>query len=211
MKYAVVSLHDRTYAELGRVTWANKLDYCKRHGYGAFCKTEGFGDNIYYEKLYQLISVLEGNRDLEWVWWIDCDAIVTNYAKRIEDFVDGASHIIMATDFNALNSGSFFVRNSAEGLGWLRDMAAMKNRPEYQPARCLWPEQQPMINTYIKYQRLFRIVPQRAINSNPRFNSPDLLGTPGKWQPGDWIMHAPAMSNAGRIALFAAVEPHIVR
>lgn len=211
MKYAVVSLHNASHAKLGNMTWPNKEEYCKRHDYAGICQTDGFGDNIYYAKLDLMISVLHQIPTIEWAWWLDADAIITNMTKKIEDVIDNDYHIIMATDFNALNCGSFLVRNTPEGRGWLMDIAALRNKFEYRLPRCLWPEQQPMIDRFIKYRDIFKVVPQRTLNSTLSHHN-DLLNTPARWEKGDWVLHTPGMQMDERYPLFTNVlQKDIVR
>ena len=120
----------------------------------------------------------------------------------------------MSTDVNSMNCGSFFIKNSKEALEWLHMI--MKQKAEYKIHKWPWPEQTPMITTYIKYQKWIKIVPQKEINSYNYailyswLDNKDHLGVVGEWAPGDWVVHWPGIPNATRLQLAAAIKPKII-
>ena len=52
-----------------------------------------------------------GNTAHEWIFWTDVDSMVMNQAIPLEDFVDDDYDIVIARDFNAINTGQFLIRN----------------------------------------------------------------------------------------------------
>jgi hypothetical protein len=209
----IVTLHNTNYKSLADVTYdGNKVPYAELHGYKTFAMTDGWSDNIYFDSIRYLIEVLENNPDLQWVWWLDCDAMITNFTKKLEDIVDDDYHIIMSTDVNGINAGSFFVRNSPEGLQWLKMI--MSYKPAYDIER--WPlvEQAVMVKEFDNYKHLFKIVSQKLINSYmyehypevAHKNSMDTLGTSGQWEVGDFVLHIPARRNDMRIDIFNKIQ-----
>lgn len=213
--YVVATMHDQGYRSLSQVTCDNnKVPYCELHGYELAVKTDEWSDVIYFDKIQFLIDILENNPDVKWIWWLDTDALITNFTKKIEDYVDDQYHIIMSTDVNGMNCGSFFIKNSPEALEWLRMILDHKER--YKLKRWDNPEQTPMIMTYIKYKDWIKLVPQKEINSYnyallyPTLSNKDMLGVVGEWAPGDWVLHWPGISNPQRIQIAQQVALQIV-
>jgi len=213
--YVVATMHDQGYRSLSQVTCDNnKVPYCELHDYELAIKTDEWSDVIYFDKIQFLIDILENNPDVKWIWWLDTDALITNFTKKIEDYVDDQYHIIMSTDVNGMNCGSFFIKNSPESLEWLKMILGYKE--QYKIKKWDNPEQTPMIMTYIKYRDWIKLVPQKEINSYnyallyPTLSNKDMLGVVGEWAPGDWVLHWPGISNMQRIQIAQQVSPLIV-
>lgn len=206
----LATMHDIAYQALSRITFDNnKVPYCEQHGYTLAAKTDNWSDVIYFDKIQFILDILENNPEVTWVWWLDCDALITNFTKRIEDVIDDNYHIIMATDVHSLNCGSFFVKNSPEAIGWLKMILSWKDL--YRQKRWDNPEQYPMIINYIKYRKIIKLLPQREINSfdyrlYPGISNIDMLDTDGQWQPGDWVLHWPSVPNENRIAMATQIQ-----
>ena len=206
-RFAVVSMYNDAHAELGAVTWPNKEAYAEKHGYGSYCRTDDFVSTpIHFEKLVIMLDIMNANTDLEWVWWLDNDAVITNDEIRLESIADPDYHVIISTDIASLNSGSFMVRNSMQGRGWLEFILA-KGLEHYKDNR--WPEQQPMTDFYVKFQDIVKIVPQRTMNSyNYKIygvDPTDLLDTSGQWESGDFVLHMPAIPNPMRLDIIKQI------
>jgi len=209
--FAIVSMYNDAHAELGAVTWPNKEAYAEKHGYGAYCRTEGFTSKpIHFEKLVIMLDIMTANPDLDWVWWIDNDAVITNDLIKLESIADPEYHVIITTDIASLNSGSFMVRNSMQGRSWLEFILA-KGLEHYKDNR--WPEQQPMTDFYIKFEDIIKIVPQRTMNSYEYkiygVDPTDMLDTSGQWEQGDFVLHMPAISNKMRLQLISQITQGI--
>ena len=43
-------------------------------------------------------TFMEENPDIEWTWWLDADAVITNFNTTIEQWCDEDSHFIIAVD-----------------------------------------------------------------------------------------------------------------
>ena len=222
--YALISLHNEGYQPLGDKTWTeNKVEYAKRHGYAALCKTDNFkeGVGIGYQKIHFAKEVLEKHPEYEWIWWTGTDTMITNFAVRLEDRIDNNYHFMISVDVNGLNADSFLVRNTLQGRGMIdsileleehcskfwdteqRAMAMVMGVPI--PGETPWP-----ISPYVQlkegYESIVKILPQRFMNS---FNYQlyhytdhrDKLGINGNWNPGDWLIHWPATSLEQRLQL----------
>jgi len=204
MDFAIISMYNDAHNDLGAVAWPNKEKYAEKHGYGSYCKTDNFTDpvSIQFEKFIMMLELFEANPDLDWCWWLDNDAMITNYDIRLEDIVDNNYHIIITTDIATVNGGSFIVRNSQQGKDWLKFMLDI-GHSEYKDNK--WPDQQPMADFFIKYRDIIKVVPQRTMNSYDykiyNVAGIDLLGESGQWHPGDFVIHFPALPNPTRIQL----------
>ena len=208
---AVVSMYNESHSDLAEYTWPNKVAYAKKHGYSSYAKTSGWTITpIHFEKLTHMLDVMKLEPNLDWVWWLDNDAVITNMDVQLEDIVDNNYHVIITTDIASLNSGSFMVRNSMQGRAWLEFILA-KGLEHYKDNR--WPEQQPMTDFFVSFQDIIKIVPQRTMNSY-NYNiygvdPTDLVGTSGQWELGDFVLHMPAIPNPMRINIIKQVTGEI--
>jgi hypothetical protein len=203
-KMAIVSIFNERHADLADLTWYNnKVKYAEKHGYLSVAKTDNFSpEQVHFDKFVHLLDVMEKNPDVDWVWWLDNDAMITNFDIRVEDLVDNDYHVIMPTDIAALNTGSFIVRNSTQAREWLNFLLSKKK--EYKDDK-KWFEQQAVIDFYPKFQDLFKIIPQQWLNSYDykmyNIEGTDLLGQDGQWYPGDFVIHWPGLPNPTRVQL----------
>lgn len=221
MSYAILTMHDNNYVEMANLTLANKQEYCDRHGYQLFAKTDNFssGRHIYCDKIRHNLAVLENNPDLEWVWWLDCDAVITNFNTTIEQWCDNNYDFVVTLDRYALNNGSYFLKNSEIARQFLRDILALEDT--FLDDK--WPDQQPMISLIEysdAYKSMTKFYPQRSFNSydydfyhrdHGNTHDWDLFGQNGNWQPGDFVMHYPGISYNNRLELIKNILPKVVK
>jgi hypothetical protein len=68
-----------------------------------------------------------------------------------------------------------------------------------------WFDQQCVIDTYVTYKDIIKLVPQRTMNSYDYkmygVDGIDMLGNDGQWQQGDWVVHWPGLNNQLRVQL----------
>ena len=202
-KIAIVSIFNEKHKSLSDLTWTNKEQYAEKHGYIAAAKTDNFSpEQVHFDKFIHILDVMKTNPDLDWVWWLDNDAMITNFDIGLENLVDDNYHIIMPTDIAALNTGSFIVRNSIQAREWLEFLLSKKK--EYKNDN-KWFEQQAVIDFYPKFQHLFKIIPQKWLNSYDyrmyNVEGIDLLGKTGQWEQGDFVIHWPGLPNETRVQL----------
>jgi len=110
----------------------NKIEYAKLHGYPLKFlegnKVRGTDRPLAWSKvpflLLQMMATLpslaerkfafKGNRPaFDYIWSLDLDTVITDMRQRIDDAVDSRYDIIISNDPNAINSGSFLLKNSA--------------------------------------------------------------------------------------------------
>lgn len=210
-KIAVVSIFNNNHKSLADITWVNKVNYCKKHNYLAIAKTENFSpEQVHFDKFIHILDVMNKHPDVDWVWWIDNDAMITNFNQKLENLVDNDYHVIMGTDIAALNTGSFIVKNSPEGRGWLNFLLSKKK--EYRNDN-KWFEQQAVIDFYPKFQNIFKLLAQKSLNSYDyklyNVDSTDLLGYDGQWSQGDFVIHWPGLPNDTRVRLAEHYKKYI--
>jgi hypothetical protein len=224
MKIAQVSLNDENYIPLSNITFHdNKVHYCARHGYEAILKTGDFKLSpmpkmLSFEKIAWIIDLFEEKPYLDWIHWTGADTLVTNFNTKLEDIIDDTYHFIICADINELNADSFLVKNSRVGLGFLKWIMSVKDIYEKRD----WQEQWAMIDFYHQApcgKDIIKVLPQRVMNSylyelyEHYKNTPhvDKTGQPGTWQPGDFMLHLPAVSLRDRIRLMTEYNKKVVR
>ena len=200
---AIVCLYNEKHENLAAITYKNKQQYAAKHGYKTYAKTDNFSqEQIHFDKFIHILDVFNLHPDTQWVWWLDNDALITNFDIKVESLIDNDYHIIMPVDLASLNTGSFLVRNSIQSREWLQYM--IDNKWVYKNDT-RWFEQQAVVDFFPKFQHLFKIIPQRLINSYDYKmygrDSIDLLGYDGQWQPEHFVIHWPGLPNEYRIQL----------
>ena len=111
---------------------SNKIEYAKLHGYSLQFlegqKVRGTDRPLAWAKVPFLLlqmmathsslsarkSPLKGNLPIyDYIWSLDLDTVITDMRQRIDEAVDTRYDIIISNDPNAINSGSFLLKNSA--------------------------------------------------------------------------------------------------
>lgn len=219
MSYAIVTMHDANYQDLANITFEqNKKPYCERWGYRLFAKTDNFskGTRMYFDKIRYVLEVMNNNPDLNWIWWLDCDAMITNWTIPIEQWCDEDYHFVISVDRYNLNNGSFFLKNSEQGRKYFEHILSLEE--QYLDSK--WPDQQPMIDLIEVYQDITRIHSQRDFNSydydfyhrdHGNTHDWDLLGNNGNWQIGDFVCHYPGVTKENRLVLASLISEKIIK
>ena len=205
---AVVTMYNEAYKLLAEITVLNNIkQYAEYHNYKFICKDSDFPTNyiIYFEKSKLILDAFE-NSNIKWAWWIDVDALVTNFNIKLEQIIDDDYDIIISTDGAGINCGSFSVKNSERGKAWLDMIYA--NRFVYRYTSNKWPEQLVMHDTARNYTDIMKIVTQKTFNSYyyqvykgvvNNVIETDRLENSGLWAPGDFVIHMPGLPNNLRI------------
>lgn len=168
---------DGDWKQLGDFTSGTKQAYCRKWGYDFRICTTGFDDSS-SELQNKLSFIKDALNDYEWVLWTDADAMITNPNISLEPFLESKEELVIAQDnYGKLNTGVFFLRDSAFAQYFLDEVLRKKN-PK--------PDIRELSNGHIR------------IESGKRFNSfygnencsdgspyPESL----QWKPGDFIAH----------------------
>jgi len=219
MTLALITMHDDRYRDLAAITLdQNKRPYCDLWGYELHVKTQDFtqGRGMYFDKYRYMLEIMTSNADIDWVWWLDCDAMITNWATPMTAWTSTDKHLVITADRYNINNGSFFLRNSIQGQEYLGHMLMLE--PDYLNSQ--WPEQQPMIDTIDQYADIMEIWPQRNFNSydydyyhqdHGNTHDWDIFGHNGNWQPGDFVCHWPGIRPAERIGLATLMLEKVIK
>lgn len=206
MSIVFTTFHTSSYAALAKKTLENnKVPYCQRHGYPLIVKTDDWHNiPLGYEKAYLLQTAFANYPDCAWVFFSECDTLITNMTTKLEDIVrDESKHFVITTDINGINAGSFFVRNSVEGRGYIQAMLDSIGKFEH--------EQAFIIDSYFGSQThkdIISLYPQKTFNSydyniwgHTYPSGLDYFGNNGRWEYGDFIIHFPGTSLSHRLSL----------
>jgi hypothetical protein len=219
LKFALVTAHNEAYQPLADITWnQNKKVYCEKWGYDALAMTSGFQlpvQHISFERSNYIADLLESGQ-YDWIHAVGCDTMITNFNIKLEDLIDDDFDFVIATDCYNINNDSFLARASDTTIKWLRNTVSLYE--SYINAK--WLDQSAMIDTIDMMGDRIKIVPQRALNSYnydlypgliPHIYKKDLLGNDGQWQPGDFLIHWPAVPLNKRIELAQQMLGQVVQ
>ena len=192
MNLCVVTAYTPNIARLGDFTSSVDKAYCDKQGYALRVFTSGF-DTRRAPMWSKILFLREALKDHPWVFWIDSDAIFTNHAIRIEQFIQMGGDFFICRDFphNMFNTGTMLLR-SCDWSFWLLDEVWKRE----DMANKLFHEQTAINDLYAAGKLGQHVVwyPNRAFNSFT-YVTPELLqGQPAQnflWQKGDFVAHCP--------------------
>lgn len=220
MEIAVMTAHDGEFNALAQLTWEqNAKLYCDEHGYAYHVITDATtrGIDPDWVRMLDIKAALDQNPNIDWVVWIDCDTLITNFNIKLEDILDPNYHFMVSTYWNGMNIGVFAVQNTEQGRQWVQTV--IDRHDQY--IHHYWRAQGCMIDMTKEapYKDWVKIVPQRTWNSacfsdGCHKDAPttlDTLGTDGQWQPGDFLMHWPGQPNHFRMQLAKKYMPQVIR
>ncbi len=198
-KICLASIHTPDMQILADITWdMNKKKYCETKGYDYRLKiqTEPYSG---FDKILFLDTIIQENK-FEWILWCDCDTLITNFNKNIEDIIDTNFHFFLTKDYNDINGGVFLFNTSTKGLKYFYHIKEKMYEFASQNVYKFGEEQTAMIYTHNdpQFSDTIKILPQRSMNSYPYdkvYGHPngylDKLGFNGNWEKGDFIIHIP--------------------
>ncbi|MFA5263749.1 MAG: hypothetical protein WC378_07965 [Opitutaceae bacterium] len=211
--YAVITAFTDTpeVKALGDLTHDNKLNYCKLHNYKYF---EFGGDHPKdmsrgpgWMKLPLIKETMLANPDIEWFFWIDADAFFMNYRIRLETIVDPWSFFMVGQDCNAINVGTFFIKNCKLAVDFLDDV--WTRGP--QPGNWLSTAEQGQI-AYMglmdKYRQGFSVCSNKKFNAYLHKCSPGAMYC-AMYEPGDFVVHLPGIVEKERIT--SVMLSHVIK
>ena len=112
----------------------NRIDYARLHGLEVFYNMATFEKEMssFWAKLPLLRKVMLNHPDVEWLWWMDSDAIFTDMTFEMPMEKYGRSNLIVHGFHNllyeqhrwiGLNTGNFLIRNCQWSLDLLDELA----------------------------------------------------------------------------------------
>lgn len=194
MKITVCSLWTEEFKLFGPKSEANKRAYCELHGYDFVCQTNKIdtGRPPSWQKLLLLQNVLS---DGNWAFWIDADAIFTNFDIKLESLIQeaGSADFFIAKDRNGINAGVFGIRDCEWSSDFIRrcwEQEQFIDHRWWEQAAMMHLFQQPEDNAHVC------VFAKRKINSYI-----------SEWQPGDFIIHFPATKAEKRLEYINRFDP----
>ncbi|EFJ06410.1 glycosyltransferase CAZy family GT34-like protein [Selaginella moellendorffii] len=117
----------------------NKIDYCRIHDMELFYNMATFSRDMpsWWVKLPLIRSFMLAHPEVEWLWWIDSDAVLTDMtfqfpSERYKDYnlvIHGWEHLVYGErKWTGLNMGIFLVRNCQWTLDLFDTLAPMGYR-----------------------------------------------------------------------------------
>jgi len=119
------------YINISSFAYMNSDEYAKMHGYEHFVAnattmpSQTFFTPKSWLKVGFMWQILTHRRDIQWLLWLDCDALITQLGESIQDLlkslsVNSTQELIVAQDLapSPFNLGVMFVRNTC----WTRDV-----------------------------------------------------------------------------------------
>ncbi len=131
--------------------YAEKINekYCQDNGYYYFVEKDGNkikskipGRSFTWYKPHLIRETLERFPDSEYVLFLDIDAIFCNNSRRIEEFIDGLSSIVMTQDYgpSLVNAGVLLLKNNEYSKNFLNEWWNIcEEYPQYKEG--LWHDQ----------------------------------------------------------------------
>jgi hypothetical protein len=164
-----------------------------------------------FEKAILIKNTIQYYPECKWVFFSECDTFITNMNIKLEDIVKNeTNHIVLTSDGNGINAGSFFIRNSDKGNQYLNEIidniGKFNNEQDFFQ-HCynsnnyknisIYPQR--MFNSYIYDCRQYKLTPY---NYTENFNKGlDFFGNNGSWEKGDFMFHLPGMPMEDRIMI----------
>jgi hypothetical protein len=244
MKISVIHLCTEELEQLREVSINNKVSYCKLHDYSFidyrskegldFSKEEQFLQRLSessdgssrsllprelamgWVKIKLLIDLLEKDKDTDWFFWIDADAVFMNHHKRLDQFISNnpETFFMVGKDCNGINVGTFFIKNCDRSREFLEELW------EIGPKVGEWADeseqgQLSLLGQSEKYISGFSIVRNTEFNSyvHDCWTVKDWGAAQCqmhyKYIPGDFVIHLPGIPN--KVQLISEVLEFVVK
>lgn len=216
-RIAVVSMHRGTkfVGYLGRWLRSTKQSFAAQHSYAYLDEMPPESSlyplapwqrakAIYFDKLRMLLHILETYENLEFVLWLDGDAVVANPRISIENKISNMTNnssfcMIWTSDSTGPNAGVLLLANSAETRAFLRESLSFVPKDKVFADQAALTEIAASNPTYSNC--IIRLSHSTLLQSRVR-------GKKGIYKPGDWILHLP---NHNRWELLRSLSSWLAR
>lgn len=201
-KIAITISYTKNWKELAEITIPNTAEYCTRHGYSLFVTVEEEYDK--YTGLEKLRNIKTLLPHFDVVFSMDCDSIITNHNRMIEDYINGEGDFFVA---EGLNCGVFAIKNTTFGTSFIHYATGLiSSRECHCEQDCLekYMDKHPSNNN-------IRILPHPSINSYMSELYPEIpqpvTEEQGQWVAGkSFICHLPAMGINKRAEIMRTIK-----
>eukprot|EP00522_Entomoneis_paludosa_P016248 CAMPEP_0172440060 /NCGR_PEP_ID=MMETSP1065-20121228/844_1 /TAXON_ID=265537 /ORGANISM="Amphiprora paludosa, Strain CCMP125" /LENGTH=348 /DNA_ID=CAMNT_0013188841 /DNA_START=134 /DNA_END=1180 /DNA_ORIENTATION=- len=204
----------RNFDGILELTWQNKMDYARKHGYNLYDGSELIDTSRppAWSKILAVADLM--NKDeCDWVMWADADTVFMNSGQKIENFLpaDTSKHLLVGSDNGGgYNSGVFLLRNTEWSRQFLSDWwdmrsfvrppgmalsgdnnamkALLRDMPDFQE-HVLSPARC-TFNSFAKFLTFSQqMTVMTNLNEQPWYNSEDY------YHKGDFLAHTPGYDN----------------
>jgi hypothetical protein len=152
-----------------------------------------------FEKIHYILELIK-TREYDWIWFVGCDTLITNYSIKIEDIINeygSDSYFLIAKDINGLNADSFLVRCDSKGQEFF-EYTFLKQKE----LNNIWPyEQGVWWSEYEKRREGIKIIPQNLINAY-EYSLYGMSYPEGEWDSNSLLVHWPGLDLKKRLELF---------
>lgn len=86
-------------------------------------------------KIEFVCAMMQQYRNLDWVFWIDTDALIMNIhisLKQLLAGVEDSDLIIIGADAEGINAGTFFIRNNDAGRNFCTELLHQQKKYNYE-------------------------------------------------------------------------------
>jgi hypothetical protein len=120
----------RNFDQLLEMTWPNKVNWTKKHGYHLFDESDSLDRSRppSWSKIKATQRLLE-HEACDWVLWLDADTVIMNSEKKIEAFLPmdpSIDLLINRQKGGSYNAGAWVIRNSPWSKQFLQRWWDMK-------------------------------------------------------------------------------------
>lgn len=198
--FTVLTQYSPSYDEVATINLPPREAYCVRHGYRHIVQRGPFHDaGLYYaiDRLYLLLDLMGRADSTKFYWVVNVPTVLTNHTIKLESFVDDEHDFYIHRDVNALNAGSFIVRNSEWGRKWIAFLIEHTKTHDH-----VWRENKSIIDNAETDAWKDKV----KVSEHPGYNSysydrgysmsPD---TVGQWKPGHFVLALPGMDLDKRL------------
>lgn len=209
MKIAVQILYTESWQPIADIVLPVAEKYCLKHGYNIIVGKypEPCLSDFGYKKL-ENIKLLFENNEYDVIWSLDLDTLITNLKVKVEDFIGNDHDFYICKYPNGINAGSFIFKNTEWAIEFLRRTIGYRGRPK------MYCEQD-AFNRYVNVYGVenIKFIEHPSINSTlfklyPEFGKQK--HEDGQWEPGDFVLHLPALGIEKRIELLNEYKSKIV-
>lgn len=132
------------YSSSTQISRSNRESYCRLHNYRLIDETDSFLQGkkhqqslAYYSwvKIEVVCSVMKENLDLDWLFWVDTDALFMNLHISLIQLLAGVEDtdlIVIGADAEGINAGVFFIRNNPSGRTFCTELLNQRSRYSYE-------------------------------------------------------------------------------
>jgi len=203
-----------SFHKLLDLTNPSKEEYCKIHGYDFLCRTElhhNSKNDVGWEKIKIINEVIN---DYDYIFYVECDAIIMNHTIRIENLIDDNYDFIVSGIDKApkekyeINCGVFLIKCSDWTKKFLSDLYSKRHiiHPDYPPN---WAEQIALMKELVhseETRKHFRLTHLRYFNSFYRPDFPNDV-----FQFGDFVFHAVGCNNELREKILSEFKDKVIK